>query len=45
MAKSAAEVALPGGRGMFEEFIQSLAKFRSVVVERSHVTARAIRST
>ena len=38
MAKSAAEVALLDGHGMFEELIQSLAKFRSVVVERSHVT-------
>jgi hypothetical protein len=38
MAKSAAEVVLPGGHDMFEELTQSLAKFRSVVVERSHVT-------
>src|SRR5262245_62594792 len=38
MAKSAAELVLPGGHGMFEELIQSIARFRSVVVERSHVT-------
>jgi hypothetical protein len=38
MATSATEVALPDGHGMFEELIQSLAKFRSVVVQRSHLT-------
>jgi len=29
MAKSAAEVVLFGSHGMFEELIQSIAKFRS----------------
>jgi hypothetical protein len=36
--KGAAEVALPGGHGIFEELTQSLAKFRSMVVKRSQLT-------